>query len=68
MAMSSSGLSAKIKSEMQALLGSAADDAKLQTFCDAIGKAVVDYLKSSAQVTGTCTTPAGPGTITGALS
>lgn len=67
MAMSSSGLSAKIKLEIQTILGPAASDEKLQAFCDAVGKAVVDYLKSNAQVTGTCATPVGPGTITGVV-
>ena len=53
MAMTNSGLSAKIKSEIEAVYGSPTGSfgtQKLQDFCDALGAAVVEYLKANMEV------------------
>lgn len=47
MAMTNAGLSAKIKSEIEAIYGAADDDAKLQDFSDALGKAIVEYIQAN---------------------
>lgn len=53
MAMSNSGMSAAIKSEIQAIPGiNITDEQELEKFCDAIGKAIVEYLKNNAQLNG----------------
>jgi hypothetical protein len=62
-------LSTKIKSEMQAVYGAPDEPEKLQKFADAIAKAIVDEITSSALVTGTVTSGAGAGgSVTGTIS
>lgn len=51
MSMTDAGLSAAIKGEIISRRGAPADDAELQQFCDAVGTAVVDYIKANAEVT-----------------
>lgn len=56
MALSFASMSASIKTEIQALYGVADDPTKLQKFCDALGKAIVENIQANAQVTVTVTT------------
>lgn len=51
MAMSVSGLSAKIKAEVAASKGSADDQAKVDEMADILAKAIVEYIKANATVT-----------------
>lgn len=53
-------LSSKIKTQLEAVYGSPVDDKKLQDFCDAIAKAVIEEILTNAVIG----TPLGPGTIT----
>ena len=50
MAMTPSGLSAMIKSEIESKFGSPTSIPELQNFCDAMGAAIVDYIQASAEV------------------
>lgn len=59
MAMSASGLKAKIKTEFDSAFGPAEDDSKLDKFAEAVAKAVVEYIQANA----TTTCGAGPGTV-----
>jgi len=61
MPMTDSGLSSAIKAAIIDLFGTPADPTKLQGTCDAFGKAIVEYIKANAQVTGTVTSGAGAG-------
>jgi len=63
MSMTDAGMSAAIKSAIEGNYGPATDDAKLQKFCDALGKAIVEYIQGNAVVnsTGTVTTGVGAG-------
>lgn len=69
MAMTNGGLSAKIKTEIEAIYGAPDDDARLQQFCDALGKAIVEYIQANAVVTASGPDPQG-GTqnVTGTVS
>jgi hypothetical protein len=68
MPMTDSGLSAAIKSAIEGLSGAPSDPAELQKFCDALGQAIVEYLKANALVSGTVTSGAGAGgSVTGSL-
>lgn len=61
MAMTESGMAAAIKTEIEAIPGiSITDDAELQKFCDAIGKAVVTYIQGNAEVSSSGATGSGP--------
>jgi len=69
MPLSQASLSARIISEVIALKGAATDAAELQTFADALAKAIVDEFQANALVTTTVTTPdtingTGTGTVT----
>lgn len=57
MAMTNAGLSAKIKTEIEAIYGAADSDQKLQDFCDALGKAIVEYVTANAVVATVVVTP-----------
>lgn len=60
MALSNSGLSDKIKQEIIAKKGAPEDASKLQDWCDAVAKAIVEYITANA-VVNVPTQP--PGTI-----
>jgi hypothetical protein len=61
MAMSNAGMSSKIKAELQDLFGSSVSgyDGLMQDFCDAMGKAIVEYIQDNAEVASTGTVTAG---------
>jgi hypothetical protein len=61
MPLSAAGLGTKIKDEIIAALGTPADSTQLTTFCNAVGKAVVDYVQANAVVTSTGTVTSGAG-------
>lgn len=67
MPLTQASLAAKISSEIAALYGAPADAAKLQSFADAIAKAIVDELKANAVVTVTGVT-AGGGSAVGKIT
>ena len=67
MPMTDAGMSAAIKSAIEALEGSPLSDAELQNFSDALGKAIVEYIKANALVTVPFIT-AGTGTAMGTVS
>jgi hypothetical protein len=48
--MTDAGLSAAIKAQIEAEFGTPSDSARLQKFCDAMGKAIVDYIQANADV------------------
>lgn len=52
MAMTNAGMSAKLKQELEAKFGTsvAGFDGFLQDFCDAAGKAIVEYVQGNAEV------------------
>lgn len=69
MAMTDSGLSAAIKAAIIEISGSPSNATELQNFCDALGKAVVEYVKANATVTGIVGSGAGSGgNVTGTVS
>lgn len=60
MAMTNSGMSAAIKTEIQAIPGiSITDEQELENFCDAVGKAIVEYIQANADVTAGLPPPIG---------
>jgi len=75
MPLSIPGLAGELKTEIEALYGTADDSATLQKFCDAVSKAVINHIIANALVTSTTATPnaqAGsstlPGTATGTIT
>lgn len=65
MAMSDSGMSAALKSALEGVFD-IKDEAILQKFCDAAGKAIVEYIQANAVVQpGTFNAPSGGGPVTG---
>lgn len=69
MPLSDSSMSSDIKAQLQTVFGSPVDSAKLQEFCDALGKAIVENIKANALISGTVTSGAGSGgTVTGTVS
>lgn len=48
--MTTSGLQAKIRTEIEALYGTPADSALLDLFCQALGKAIVEYIQQNATI------------------
>lgn len=67
MPMSDAGMSAAIKSALEAIKGGPVTDADLQKFCDAMGQAIVEYVKANAQVH-VSGVQSGAGTATGTIS
>ena len=60
MAMTGSGMGAAIKTEIQAIPGiSITNEAELTSFCNAICKAIVEYIQSSADVSAGLPPPIG---------
>ena len=54
-------MSAKIKTELDAKFGASVSgyDGLMQDFCDAMGKAIVEYIQANAEVASTGTVTAG---------
>ena len=67
--MTDAGMSAAIKSAIEGKRGPPTTDQELQDFCDALGMAIVEYIKSNAEVSTTGVDPQG-GTVssTGTVS
>jgi len=63
MAMTETGMGAAIKAAIIALSGAPANDTELTNFCNALGKAIVDYIQANAVANGTC--PSGGGPLSG---
>jgi len=67
MPLSESSLANRIKSEIQGVYGTPLDASKLNQFCAALAKAIVDELKANAKVTVVGVTPGG-GSATGTIA
>jgi len=63
MALTQSSLASRIQSEIQAIYGAPSDAGKLQQFCTALAKAIVDELKANAEVTVLGVTPGGSSAV-----
>lgn len=61
MAMTDAGMSAAIKSALEALIGTPENPTELQNFTDALGRAIVEYIKANAVVTSAGTVTSGGG-------
>lgn len=69
MAMNAAGMGAAIKTEILAIPGITITNAsELDKFCNAVGKAVVEYIQANAETSVTTTCPAGSGSGTGDVS
>ena len=69
MPITDTSLSAKIVAEIVAAKGAPADMSQLQQFADAIAKAIVQEITTSAVVVGTVTSGAGAGgAVTGSIT
>lgn len=66
MAITSASLAAKLETEIKGVFGNPEDPARLTSFCQAVAKAVVDEIKTNAEVNpGTLTAPQNAGPVTG---
>jgi hypothetical protein len=63
MPMTPSGLSAVIKTQLEAEFGTPTDPVREQKFCDAMGEAIVTYIQANALVSTNDT-----GTVTGGVA
>lgn len=67
MSLSFASMSASIQAEIIVQFGSPADSTRLQEFCDALGKAIVENIQANAVVHVTAVQP-GVGTANGTVS
>lgn len=69
MPLSIPGLAGELKTEIEALYGTADDSATLQKFCDAVSKAVINHIKNNADIDfAAADIPVSPGTFKDSLS
>lgn len=66
MPMSDAGLSTAIEAAIVSFSGAPSNSGELKDLCDALGQAIVEYIKANAQVHVTGVTP-GLGTATGTV-